>query len=188
METLGEGIAEKEAAAWFSNRRRIREFSLKLKREQEALRAREQRFPWLGSFKGVLRKKDGKNFDIPEGLKATKEAPPEPEAVPGPSTETLPPKREEKKLPEKRKSGPLLAKAKREAELKRRRTRTPPTADDSSTPKRGRTLQDLSQVPLSVLREALAARGEDERRSSWASSIGAIEEEGGSNLSSKTEL
>ena len=82
----------------------------------------------MGSFKGVLRKKDGKNFDISEGPKATKEAPAEPEAVPGPSTETPPPKREEKKLPEKRKSGPLLAKAKREAELKRRRTQTPPKA------------------------------------------------------------
>jgi hypothetical protein len=106
-----EGEAEKEARIWFARRRKMRDLALKLRKEQEAHRAHEQKFPWLGSFKGTLRKKYGKNFDIPEGPKLAREAPPESEPVAGPSTETPLPKREEKKAPEKRKQGPLLLKA-----------------------------------------------------------------------------
>ena len=57
-----------------------------------------------------------------------------------------------------------------------RRVPEPPKEDESTNPKKPRTLTDLSQVPLSVLREALAARGDSERRASYANSIGAEEE------------
>jgi hypothetical protein len=118
--------AEESLEEWIGARRRIRKHSRELRIVQEQARVLEQECPWIGSFKGTLRKKDGDKFDIPEGPKTAK-VPPRTETQPGSSKQEKPlPRRPSTAEKGKRKAAPLLEKSRREAEVKRKRTQDPP--------------------------------------------------------------
>jgi hypothetical protein len=90
------GIGVRIASRWFEGRLPLREYLAKARKEQEDLRVLEQENPWLGSIKGILRKKDGKSFEIPEGPRPSRAAPAAEKPVAGPSTRTPALRREEK--------------------------------------------------------------------------------------------
>lgn len=70
-----ESSAERILAEWEETRQQVRKLHLRLQTAQEQLKLLE-RHPWLGSVKGVLRKKDGGAFDIPEGPRVARVSPP----------------------------------------------------------------------------------------------------------------
>jgi hypothetical protein len=72
-----ESSAERILAEWEETRQQVRKLHLRLQTAQEQLKLLE-RHPWLGSVKGVLRKKDGGAFDIPEGPRVARVSPPPP--------------------------------------------------------------------------------------------------------------
>lgn len=124
--------AEESLLEWLDTRRRVRRHSRELRSAQEQLWSLEQECPWIGSFKGTLRKKDGDKFDIPEGPKVAKVFP-RVEPQPGSSKrEDTPPRRPTTAEKGERKAAPLMEKSRREAEAKRKRTQAPPTAPKTS--------------------------------------------------------
>jgi hypothetical protein len=169
--------AERILSQWLEARQRIRSLVAKLRDAQEEARTLERDHPWLGGIKGTLRKKDGISFDIPEGPKVAKAAPPgDQQPAPGPSGEAGP-SQPKPDTGRKRKAAPLMEKARKDAAAKRKKLHPPPAAlTPPPTLRRVTHLRDLSEVPVQLLREALAHR-EEPRRDSWESVTTGGEEE-----------
>jgi hypothetical protein len=171
---LEAGATEKFGQKWFDLRRNLRELLRRAREIQEELGQLEQSQPWLGSFKGMIRK-DGQNSDLPERPKAPRAAPTrEKSPVHGPSEEA--PRVNQGRSG--RSGRPPPNGEIKEASAKKKRLQ-PPVASAPTTPGRAATPRDLSDIPLSVLEEALASRKNQQHRESWESSIAPGESEGG---------
>jgi len=77
----------------------------------------EQEYPWLRRFKGMLRKKDGASFNIPEGRKFTMATPKRQMQSPASPAETSTPNPEEREKEKKQKSDSPMKKLRKEDSL-----------------------------------------------------------------------
>jgi hypothetical protein len=119
--------AEETLRRWVEARHLVRDFERALRKAQERLRVLERDNPWLGSIKGILRKKDGKAFNIPEGPKVARVAPQEEKSASSSKQEQANPRREKAATEtRKRPAAPLMEKSRREADAKRKNLQTPP--------------------------------------------------------------
>jgi hypothetical protein len=152
-DTSAEGTLKK----WLSIRSEVERYSRELWDAQKRLRVLESRFPWLGNIKGMLRKKDGKRFDIPEGPRLRRVLQEEQKVVAPPQEERTP---RHPQAASKRKCPPtpLMEKSRREAEAKRRKLKTSSSPGGSRAVTRVTHLCDLVEMPLEMLQEAVAAR------------------------------
>lgn len=162
-------------ARWLELRQRVRELSVELRKKQEALRALEQSAPWLGSIKGQLRNKDGKQFDVPEGPRPAKPTPPQEQSTSA-AVGTPLPKRARKRSPKKQSPGPLLEKAKKEALAKKRKLQTPPTAPSTPATAERFDLGTLQGMSVQMLEKALAFKKGEAGPSAWGSGAEAGDE------------
>ncbi|UUW06606.1 HDVAg-like protein [Cat Tien Odontotermes delta-like virus] len=149
------GTSERFLLEWLEARRRVRSCLQRLREAQERVRLLERDHAWLGSFKGTLRKRDGESFDIPEGPRKTKRAQNSEGGDAVPSTSAAPPSQPQSAPDRKRKAAPLLEKAKREAEAKKKRLQPPPATPSPSTPRARSHVVGLSEASVSVLEKAL---------------------------------
>jgi hypothetical protein len=163
------GTTERSLQEWLNLRSEVRRLSRKLRAAQERLRVLESNVPWLGGVKGTLRKKDGEKAEVPEGPRPRRPDSPSPAPPASGSRTQSPPRQERETREKKRKAGPLLVKAQREAEEKRRKLQRPATPKPSPVTPQGRThIVDASEMSLQALEELLRSRRTALRAPSWS--------------------